>query len=109
MPVKFCLPGTTAANLRPGQKVYVGLRPEHLEIEAGTEPDVQEISMTVDLVEPLGSEALLHCRIGGQPVVAKVNTPVDVQKLSQITRLAIPTAKLHVFDVDTGRAINGRA
>ncbi|WP_457585234.1 ABC transporter ATP-binding protein [Ensifer canadensis] len=109
VPVQFRMPDATAAGMRPGQKVFVGLRPEHLEIEAGAESDIQEIATTVDLVEPLGSEALLHCRIGGQPVVAKVDTPMDGRSLSDVARLAIPTARLHVFDVETGKAINGQA
>jgi multiple sugar transport system ATP-binding protein len=109
IPVQFRMPAITANALQPGQRVFVGLRPEHLTIEASTETDAQNISTTVDLVEPLGSEALLHCRIGGQPIVAKVDTPVDVRRLSDVSRLAIPTARLHVFDVETGRAVNGQA
>jgi multiple sugar transport system ATP-binding protein len=109
IPVQFRMPATTTKALQPGQRVFVGLRPEHLEIEVNTAADMQDISTTVDLVEPLGSEALLHCRIGSQPIVAKVNTPVEVQRLQDITRLAITTARLHVFDVETGRAIHGQA
>ncbi|KQW67564.1 sn-glycerol-3-phosphate ABC transporter ATP-binding protein UgpC [Ensifer sp. NM-2] len=109
-PVQFRMPAAIAAGMRAGQKVLVGLRPEHLDIEVGRPgADTQEIATAVDLVEPLGSEALLHCRIGGQPVVAKVDTPVDGRSLSDVARLAIPTARLHVFDVETGKAINGQA
>jgi len=106
-PVLFRLTEATAANLQSGQAIHVGLRPEHLEISAPL-PGSQEIAIAVDLVEPLGSEALLHCRIGDQPVVAKVDTPMDLRKLSDVTRLVIATDRLHIFDVETGRAIKAR-
>ncbi|CDN51111.1 ABC transporter ATP-binding protein [Neorhizobium galegae] len=108
-PAQLTLPAWSAAALDAGQRILVGLRPEHLEIETGTVADVQNIPTTVDLVEPLGSEALLHCRIAGQPVVAKVDTPSDVQKLAEIRQLLMPTDRLHIFDLETGRAVNGRS
>jgi len=103
------LPKTSGTSLRADQRILVGLRPEHVAVGMDASADVQEIAATVDLLEPLGSEALLHTRISGQPIVAKIETPADVETLLQIGRLQIPVGRLHVFDAESGRAVNGHA
>ena len=52
-----------------GRRLTIGIRPEHLSL-GGT-----DLTLTVDLIEPLGSETLLHGRIAalaGDPVVVKL-------------------------------------
>jgi multiple sugar transport system ATP-binding protein len=107
--IELKLPVSFVTSLEADQRILVGIRPEHFAVgtEAGTQG--QPIAATVDLVEPLGSEALLHSRIAGQPIVAKLETPADVRKLSEIGELKIPTDRLHVFDAASGKAVSGHA
>src|SRR5690606_27216639 len=73
-----------AQNLRAhnGKKVYIGVRPENLDINgAGTIPEQDNIvNATVDVVEPLGAETLIIASVGGdQSVVARVDPHTRVK------------------------------
>jgi sn-glycerol 3-phosphate transport system ATP-binding protein len=82
-----------------GRKLTIGIRPEHLVIGDGLE-------IAVDLVEPLGSETLVHGRMPGsddQPLVIKLAGPFPGgERLSVTPRLE----HLHVFDQASGLRIN---
>ena len=86
-----------------GRRLTIGIRPEHLSL-GGT-----DLTLTVDLIEPLGSETLLHGRIAalaGDPVVVKLtgHAPVEWQGDERIG-IGIDPAYLHVFDAETGRRV----
>ena len=49
-----------------GEGVEVGIRPEHLRFGSGVEAEVT-------LVEPVGSEAFVHLRVGEEELVARVD------------------------------------
>ena len=87
--------------------MVVGIRPEHISLEAG--PETSPLPITLDLVEPLGSEALLHGSFGDTPMVLKVDTQGDVSHLSGISEVHVPASLVHVFDAETGSAIRGQA
>jgi sn-glycerol 3-phosphate transport system ATP-binding protein len=83
-----------------GHCVTLGIRPEHLTL-AG-----DGLTLVVDLVEPLGSETLIHGRIVGcdtETVVIKVAGAVAPS--DQIT-VAVQNDYAHVFDRKTGLRIN---
>ncbi len=81
-----------------GRRLTLGVRPEHLEIGPSGLPGGLELS--VELVEPLGSETVVHGRTSaGEAVVMRLSGAVEVQdRLSAI----VSAAHLHVFDRDTG-------
>jgi sn-glycerol 3-phosphate transport system ATP-binding protein len=82
-----------------GHRVTLGIRPEHLE-PGGADA----LALTVDLVEPLGSESVVHGRLAdGTPLVARLPGATAAM---QDLRLAIPPAALHVFDAESGRRID---
>jgi sn-glycerol 3-phosphate transport system ATP-binding protein len=78
-----------------GRRLTLGIRPEHLEPngEGG-------LPLAVDLIEPLGSETVVHGRLpGGAPLTARLpSAAAGAGTLS----LALPPAHLHVFDAETG-------
>jgi sn-glycerol 3-phosphate transport system ATP-binding protein len=79
-----------------GTKITLGIRPEHVVLAPHGLP------VEVDLIEPLGSETLIHGRIpGGAPVVLRVAGAAS----SQALRIAMPADALHVFDGEPGRRI----
>ena len=115
-----------------GNEIVVGVRPEAFEIKAAmtTEFDSQHVmTVNVDLVEQLGSEAYVHFEQPLAPVItpdiqelladqgadasvlgdttaftARVN-PDFAPKTGDKTDLVVETAKLHFFDKETGEAI----
>jgi sn-glycerol 3-phosphate transport system ATP-binding protein len=91
-----------ADGRRPGEdghKLTVGIRPEHLE------PAPPGFDLMIDLVEPLGSETLVHGHLIGedeQSLVVKLTGAAPPGE--RLTVRAQPEA-LHVFDRASGRRI----
>ncbi|MBV8916403.1 MAG: sn-glycerol-3-phosphate ABC transporter ATP-binding protein UgpC [Acetobacteraceae bacterium] len=81
----------------PGQAVTLGVRPENVALASAGIP------LQVELVEPLGSETLIHGRMtDGTALLAKLQGAAPVGE--SVTVELDPTA-LHVFDPDTGARI----
>jgi sn-glycerol 3-phosphate transport system ATP-binding protein len=82
-----------------GRKVSVGLRPEHLEIGAAG-----ALAATIDLVEKLGADALLHGRLDGVGDALTIRCDGGARhRAGDTLRLAIDPARLHLFDPESGR------
>ncbi|GAA4255760.1 ABC transporter ATP-binding protein [Dactylosporangium darangshiense] len=123
-------PGVRAYLDRP---VAVGIRPEDMQDASLAPADGAVLYGAVDLVEALGSELLVHLRVavpgvvtdetrelardaGLDPVepvgtagpltelVARFSPRSRVRK-GELVEVAVDTARLHVFDLDTGRSI----
>jgi multiple sugar transport system ATP-binding protein len=95
------VPASRAGRLkdRVGQNVMIGVRPEHIQTRQFAE-NVREdntIKLPVELVEPLGSETLLHLKGPTDSIVAKVDPRTDV-KAGDIAELTINLEHLHAFD-----------
>ena len=88
------------------QDIIVGIRPEHISLTpVGGLP---AISISLDLVEPLGSEALLHASIGDQPLIIKAETHGDIEHFNSVTEVYAPIDLIKVFDKDTGLVLNSQ-
>jgi len=83
--------------------VIIGIRPEHISLSAGS--DSATIPISLNLVEPLGSEALLHATIGDQPLIIKTETHGAIDHLSAVTEVHAPAGHMKLFDAQTGSAI----
>ncbi len=118
---------------RPGLRAYdgrtllLGLRPEDLNEPDGDHADRQRFPVTIDLLESLGSDVLVH--FGVKARAARIDEDRDdttlelegehsttfVARLRSRTtavekatiELAVDPAALHFFDVDSGLAIHG--
>jgi len=89
-----------------GRRVTLGIRPEHVLRDAGG--GAGGINLALDLVEPLGSETVLHGRLpGGEALTAKL--PGTVPAVGGVIRVLLSATEAHVFDPDTGRRIEGVA
>jgi len=85
-----------------GRRLTIGIRPEHVvrDGESG-------LDLALDLVEPLGSETVLHGRLpGGEALTAKLLGAAPAAGGS--LKVAIPPAELHIFDAETGRRLDPR-
>jgi sn-glycerol 3-phosphate transport system ATP-binding protein len=83
-----------------GDLVTVGIRPEHLTLGG------KDLTMTVDLVEPLGSETLIHARSaqrGAESIVVKVAGAIVP---SETITIALMNDHIHVFNRTTGIRID---
>ncbi|GAA2373734.1 sn-glycerol-3-phosphate ABC transporter ATP-binding protein UgpC [Dactylosporangium salmoneum] len=124
---------------RPGVRAYfdrpvaVGIRPEDMQDMSLVPRDSAMLYATVDLVEALGSDLLVHLRIAADGVVtddtrelardagldpaapagsgvpltefvARFSPRSRIRK-DELVEVAVDTARLHVFDLDTGRSI----
>ena len=93
-----------AINGHAGRDVIVGIRPEHVTLSEGDQ--TSKLPIALDLVEPLGSEALLHARFGDSNLVFKTDTEGDIAHLSGVDAVHVPAHLVKLFDAETGRALN---
>jgi len=92
-------------GVNDGQKVIIGIRPEHLTLTSTA--NAASIPITLNLVEPLGSEALLHATIEEHPVIIKTETHGNIDHLNDLSTVYAPAELVSVFDADTGLALKG--
>ncbi len=89
------------APLAEGEKVTLGIRPEHLKVVAGPGPG---LAATVDLVERLGETGFAHLRLaGGQVVIAEIRGETGL-RTGDAAHLLPEARHIHLFD-QAGRRI----
>lgn len=92
--------GVAPGDLRPGEKVELGLRPEHLGVGGAEGHPVD-----VEAIEQLGGESYLYCRTDdGLALTAHLAGQTAIRRGSR-ARVAFPPEFAHVFRVDTGQAL----
>jgi sn-glycerol 3-phosphate transport system ATP-binding protein len=95
-----------ADGARPGADgtpLVIGIRPEH--VRHG--PDAGALPLTVELVEPLGSETVIHGRLpGGEVLVARL--PLAAGAIGEVLPVSLPPAAWHVFSAE-GKRLPARA
>ncbi|WP_146589356.1 ABC transporter ATP-binding protein [Puniceibacterium confluentis] len=89
-----------------GQEVILGIRPEFVTVADETVPG--RIGIDVDLVETLGSEALIHASLMGAPFVIRTETVGQGGVLEAISGFTIKPHLIRVFDAKTGVALPGQ-
>ena len=117
---------------RAGRPVALGVRPEDFDDPGGEVPEDRRLDIVVDIREDMGSEIFLHFAVDAAPVTAEAlrevvgdealaaaeeqthhhGTPFvarvprgSTAREGQETRLAVDTARLHFFDLQTGDGI----
>ena len=96
------LPERVAGHAADG--ATVGFRPEHLRIGQGSQDGDVRIPASIDVVEYLGDEQLVHLHAGNVDLVAKV--PVEPRvRAGQEVVLQLPAEKLYLFDRDSEESI----
>jgi multiple sugar transport system ATP-binding protein len=88
-----------------GQEIVFALRPEHIAARHdGDGANGNQIKARVDVVEGLGSEAIVHMIVDETTVVAKMEWLDDLRPGRQID-LSVRMDRMHVFDAVTEQAI----
>ncbi len=92
---------TTRVGAVDGREFIVGIRPEHFKANAS---DVA-LSCHVQVVEPLGSDTLLHFAVGNETLTARMPPETRV-KAGETLKIGVDPAKIHLFDAATERAVH---
>jgi multiple sugar transport system ATP-binding protein len=83
--------------------VTLGVRPEHLLINAGDDNSIGKAE--IEVIEQLGSEIVLETRAGNMSItVARVNPQLPLA-VGDAVQLSVPGEQLHFFDPETEHAI----
>ena len=102
------LPKSLVARAPASGEVVLGIRPEHLHLasEARASADQTALDATVDLVEPLGGEALVHVRAGSHELTAKTRSR-DLPDVGDRIQLVADGHRVHLFDASSGAIVGG--
>jgi multiple sugar transport system ATP-binding protein len=95
------LDGETASRLRQAGKAVIGIRPEHF--VAATQA-ADGMAITIKLVEPLGSDTLIHFDLAGVSAIARVDPSLRPKVGDRITLRPQP-GNTHLFDAANGEVL----
>ncbi|WP_061962538.1 ABC transporter ATP-binding protein [Demequina flava] len=88
----------------PEFAAYVGVRPEHLRVTARFAATGLSLTGTVEMVENLGNELHVTCRVGTERVAVRASREDGVALGSPIT-LTADVEHVHLFAADSGRRL----
>jgi multiple sugar transport system ATP-binding protein len=101
------LPKSLVSRAPASSEVVLGIRPEHLHLASETQATSEQTALdaTVDLVEPLGGEALVHVRAGPHELTAKTRSR-DLPEVGDRIQLVADGRRVHLFDAASGAVVN---
>jgi multiple sugar transport system ATP-binding protein len=103
LPVPTSLRSLTAG--KDGRKIVVGIRPENILDPSDTaRGETARLSGDVEVVEPLGDQAMIHVRVGDEVLVYPVE-PHAMPEMGDRAELVLELDKLHLFDAETERRL----
>ena len=92
----------SSGPLRRAGNGVLGIRPEHFAVAADP---ADGVAVTIKLVEPLGSDTLIHFDLAGASAIARVD-PSLRPKVGDLLSLRPQSGKTHLFDETTGKRLN---
>jgi sn-glycerol 3-phosphate transport system ATP-binding protein len=99
---RFTVGGTTlqlpAAAPRNGP-LLLGVRPEH------AEPAASGWSLKVDVVEMLGAERLVYCKLGESSFTVRLDATLPAPVVGSVLTVAVDAKHLHWFDPQTKQRV----
>jgi sn-glycerol 3-phosphate transport system ATP-binding protein len=99
---RFTVGGTTlplpAAAPRSGP-LLLGVRPEH------ADPAASGWSLKVDVVEMLGAERLVYCKLGGTSFTVRLDATLPPPVVGNTLTVAVEAQRLHWFDPQTQQRV----
>jgi multiple sugar transport system ATP-binding protein len=87
-------------RLAPGAQVTIGIRPRAFEL--ASEPEARTLTATVDIVEPMGAETLLHLVADGRDLRAVVDRRVK-PAIGAPVPVRLRPSQVHIFDAAGAR------
>ncbi|MEQ8651915.1 MAG: ABC transporter ATP-binding protein [Kiloniellales bacterium] len=92
-----------AAKAARSSDVMLGIRPEAISVIDGAAAEAG-LSMTVDLLEPIGPRTIIHLKQGEQELLAVEDKRFGGRHASQVVAL-LPPESCHLFDRESGRVL----
>jgi len=89
-----------------GREIILGIRPEFASIASNG--DTGFVSVELDLVETLGSEALIHTKLDNNAFVMRTGTLGQLDMLNSIEGFSVKPDLIRVFDAANGMALPGQ-
>ena len=83
-----------------GAPALIGIRPEHIMTGDNLRSAPYTTEITVDLVEPMGSDTLVHCEFGGQIMRVRMDGQAQVSAGDRLT-IGIDPSAASLFDKKT--------
>ena len=102
---RFTVGGVTLALPAPAPRLgplLLGVRPEHADGAVGND---QGWAMKVDVVEMLGAERLVYCRLGDSPFTVRLDATLPVPANGSTFTAAVEARHLHWFDPQTQQRV----
>jgi multiple sugar transport system ATP-binding protein len=95
------------ASLEPyaGREIIFGIRPEDIVYGGGDRPEEQRAKVTVEVVEPMGSETWLYFGTEGQTVIARVGGH-SVPRMGEDVVVGFDMDRARFFDPETENVVN---
>ena len=84
-----------------GRKVTVGVRPEHL---APSAPSAASFVGSVEMVEALGADTLVHVAVAGRTIIARLPQGTQAAVGEPIGLAAAPD-RIYLFDTESGERL----
>ncbi len=85
-----------------GKALTLGLRPEHISEPRGSERGrLSEFTTMLDVVEPMGTEAMVFFALGGVEVSGRIDTSSAIPPVGEKITLAANMAHMHLIDPAT--------
>ena len=88
-------------DLAAGRKVTIGIRPEHL---TPCKPSEANLVGSVEVVEALGADTLIHAAVAGRTVIARLphGAPAEI---GEPIALCAARDRIYLFDAGTGARV----
>jgi multiple sugar transport system ATP-binding protein len=102
------VPATRTQSYRPyvGREMILGIRPEHCAEYRphSEEPCMADLSVRVDVIEPLGMDTMIHYELAGKQICSRVN-PFAVSDVGETIRLMMDMNRMHLIDPTTDKVV----
>jgi len=103
---KVAIKPEMAKYVQPGQKITFGIRPEDIR-DRDSVPDANKdciVTSRVEVIEPVGAEALWYMTTGKTTFVARVDSHARAE-VNRDKCLVVDVNKAHLFDPETEKTI----
>ncbi len=106
---RYPLPAAAADAVDDGTDVTLGIRPEDIVVDAvDVDPD-HAFEATVEVVEPTGSENVVHVELAAGPSVVATVDGLQQVRAGETVSVGIPGDAVHLFDARSGSALHSRS
>ena len=105
--IKISLSPEIAEKLHDYKSLIAGIRPEDIyPVDRGIPPNVKPLVVrgTVDFIEALGSDTIIHIKVGDILLIAKVPGGYSAN-IGEKIEVALDLNKLHIFEKSGKRAV----